>query len=63
MTSPCEPQSRPAAPNCSREAGFTLLELIVTLTILGLALALIVGYKPPWSSGLGLRGTAAELAS
>ena len=63
MTSPCEPEPRPAAPRHRREAGFTLLELIVTLTILGLALALIVGYKPPWSSGLGLRGTAAELAS
>src|SRR5438552_677954 len=61
MTSPCEQQA--AAPQHRREAGFTLLELIITLTILGLALALIVGYKPPWSSGLGLRGTAAELAS
>ncbi len=63
MTSPCEPGPGLAAPRRGREAGFTLLELIVTLTILGLALALIVGYKPPWSSGLGLRGTAAELAS
>jgi len=63
MTSPCEPGPRPALPSRSRAAGFTLLELIVTLTILGLALALIVGYKPPWSSALGLRGTAAELAS
>jgi len=63
MTSPCEPGPGPAAPRRGREAGFTLLELIVTLSILGLALALIVGYKPPWSSGLGLRGTAAELAS
>jgi general secretion pathway protein H len=43
--------------------GFTLIEVIVTLAILGLALALIVGFKPPWSSGLGLKGTAAELAS
>jgi general secretion pathway protein H len=63
MISPCEPPPRPAGPRRSREAGFTLLELIVTLTILGLALALIVGFKPPWSSGLGLRGTAAELTS
>ena len=46
-----------------REAGFTLIEVIVTMTILGLALALIVGYRPPWSGGLGLRGTAAELAA
>ena len=28
----------------------------MTLAILGLALALIIGYKPPWSSGLGLKG-------
>jgi general secretion pathway protein H len=46
-----------------QEAGFTLIEVIVVLAVLAFALALIVGYKPPWSSGLGLRGTAAELAS
>src|SRR5437588_8678940 len=63
MTSPCEPGPQPAGPRHGPEAGFTLIELIVTLTILGLALALLVGYKPPWSSRLGLRGTAAELAS
>jgi general secretion pathway protein H len=28
-----------------------------------LALSLIAGYKPPWSRGLGLRATAAELAA
>jgi len=44
-------------------AGFTLIEVIVALAIVGLALLLIVGYKPPWSSGLGLRGTASELAA
>ena len=38
MTSPCKPDS--AGPRHGREAGFTLLELIVTLSILGLALAL-----------------------
>jgi general secretion pathway protein H len=45
------------------EAGFTLVEILVTLAVLGFALALIVGYKPPWSSTLGLRGAAAELAA
>jgi general secretion pathway protein H len=55
MTSRAE--ARPGA------AGFTLLELIVTLTVLALALLLITGYRAPWSSALGLRGTAAELAS
>jgi general secretion pathway protein H len=44
-------------------AGFTLLELIVTLAVLGFALVLITGYRAPWSSALGLTGTAAELAS
>jgi general secretion pathway protein H len=43
--------------------GFTLIELLVSLAILGLALALIAGFKPPWSQGLSLRATAAELAA
>ena len=43
--------------------GFTLIEVIVTPAILGFALVLVAGYKPPWSSGLGLKGTAFELAS
>jgi general secretion pathway protein H len=43
--------------------GFTLIEVIVTLAVVGFALVLVTGYKPPWSRGLGLKGTAAELAS
>lgn len=43
--------------------GFTLIEVVVALAILGLALALITGFKPPWSTGLGLKGAAAELVS
>jgi general secretion pathway protein H len=50
-------------PDLERCAGFTLIEVIVTLAILGLALIVVAGYKPPWSSGLGLKGTASELAS
>jgi general secretion pathway protein H len=53
-----------AAPVPARRAhGFTLIEVVVTLAILGLALALITGFKAPWSSGLGLRGIASELAA
>ena len=59
MTSPFELRPR----NRASPAGFTLLELIVTFAILALALVLIIGYRGPWSSALGLRGTAAELAS
>ena len=43
--------------------GFSLIELLVVLAVMGFALVLIVGYKAPWSSALGLEGTAAELAS
>src|SRR5215472_1283738 len=58
MTLPVEVRpSRPAA------AGFTLIELIVTLAVLGFALVLIAGYRTPWSRGFGLGATAAELAA
>jgi general secretion pathway protein H len=46
-----------------RQAGFTLIEMIVVMAIIALALTLVVGYRAPWSRGLGLRGTAGELAS
>lgn len=46
----------------SGQGGFTLLELLVVVAILGFALVLIVGYKPPWSRGLSLAGAASEVA-
>jgi general secretion pathway protein H len=59
MTSPLDPcRSR-----FGKRAGFSLIELVVALAVLGLALVLITGYKPPWSSSLGLDGTARELAA
>jgi general secretion pathway protein H len=56
-------RSRASRPDLNRCSGFTLIEVIVTLAILGLALVIVAGYKPPWSSGLGLKGAASELAS
>src|SRR5215207_1423692 len=43
--------------------GFTLLEILVVLAILGLALVLVTGFRPPWSRGFDLDSTAAELAA
>src|ERR1700730_10833028 len=66
MISRCKPGSRTQPGWCEacpgRCGGFTLIELLVSLAVLGLALALIAGYKPPWSRGLGIEATAAELA-
>ena len=67
MISRCKAALQPkpcrTTPWVDRGGGFTLIELLVTLAVLGLALTLIAGYKPPWSRGLGLRATAAELAA
>src|ERR1700736_6142693 len=67
MISRCEPglRTQPGGPaRCrNRCGGFTLIELLAGLAVLGLALALIAGYKPPWSRGLGIEATAAELAA
>ena len=60
MISPCEDGEGPGRGRCR---GFTLIELLVVLAISSLALVLIVGYRPPWSRGLGLQATAAELAA
>jgi general secretion pathway protein H len=65
MILPAEPGSSACAVSQSgdRRSGFSLIELIVVLAVMGFVLVLIVGYKAPWSSALNLRGTAAELAA
>src|ERR1700761_8058912 len=55
MTSPAENARR-------GEAGFTLIELIIAISIAGLLMALIVMRGPPRSAGLEANGTASELA-
>jgi general secretion pathway protein H len=42
--------------------GFTLIEILVVLAVLGFAVALIAAYKAPWSATLDLKGAAAEVA-
>src|SRR5260370_7016281 len=65
MTSRCEKRPGAAAAKwCgARASGFTLIEILVVLSILGFALVLVIGYGPPVSRGLDLRGSAAALAS
>jgi general secretion pathway protein H len=46
----------------SGDAGFTLIEVVVVLAVLGFALVLLVGYRSPWSKGFDIDSTAAELA-
>lgn len=45
----------------SSDAGFTLLELVVVLTIIGLALAIAVPYLGRGGSGAGLAAAAGEV--
>src|SRR5579862_1811999 len=64
MTLPAEPSAPEITlPPRRPRTGFTLIELLVVLAVMGLVLEVFVGYKPPWSSALNLRGTASELAA
>jgi len=46
-----------------RSEGFTLIEILVVLSILGLAIALIASYGQPVSRGLSLRQAASDVTS
>ncbi|WP_336761818.1 prepilin-type N-terminal cleavage/methylation domain-containing protein [Asaia sp. VD9] len=45
------------------ERGFTLLEMLVVLVIMGFVTALLIGRGPPRSARLDLRNAAREIAS
>jgi general secretion pathway protein H len=60
MTSP---DNLSAARRISRSAGFTLIEMIVVLAILGLTLAMVSSYRSPWSRTLSAEGAASQLAA
>lgn len=45
----------------ARAAGFTLLEMIIVLVVLGLALGIAVSRGPPNSRGLDVRGAVAQV--
>ena len=46
----------------ARMAGFTLIEMLVVLVILGLTIALIVSRGPARSTGFDMRATAGDIA-
>ena len=49
-------------PRTRTTAGFTLIEVLVVLVILGLTIALIVSRGPARSTGFDLRATAGSVA-
>jgi general secretion pathway protein H len=52
----------PHVANRERCSGFTLIETLVVLSVLGLALTLILSYGQPSNGGLALKQAASELA-
>jgi general secretion pathway protein H len=48
--------------NHGRQAGFTLLEMMVVILVMGLALALITGYGRPHSQWLETQAAARDVA-
>ena len=53
----------PGARQMSPTAGFTLIELIVVLAILGITLVLFTSYRPIGNAALSADGAAVQLAA
>lgn len=53
----------PAASPCHRTAGFTLIEMLVVIVVLGLALGLVVSRGPMHSPTLDVRAAASQMES
>ncbi len=52
----------PCAPMVRRDDGFTLLELLIVLSIMGLVLAVVISHGPIRSQGLEMRAAAGAIA-
>jgi general secretion pathway protein H len=46
-----------------RDSGFTLLEMLVVIAVMGLILAMVLNFGPPQSHGLTMRAATAETAA
>ncbi len=52
------PNSRPAAPDRATEAGFTLIEMMVVLAVLGLMIGIVVSRGPTRSATIDLNAAS-----
>jgi general secretion pathway protein H len=57
------PDNSAVSRQISPSAGFTLIEMIVVLAILGMTLVLFTTYRPPWNRTLSADGAVSHLAA